>query len=183
MSAMPSLSCWMAIAAFAGTPILEAQSSYDPPVTITPRRVIMPRTARLPVAISKASARISIEGHQAQTELTLTVRNAGTSNTEAELILPVPEGVIVKGFSYGNGQGKYAASLLPAHEARRLYDTIVARALDPALLEFAGFDAIRTSVFPVPARSEVTLTVVYDQVVAPENGRFDYVLPRSEALE
>lgn len=183
MPAMPPLSCWMAIAAFVGASILEAQSSYDPPMTITPRRVIMPRTARLPVEISKASARIGIEGNRAQTELTLTVRNAGSANTEAELVLPVPEGVLVKSFSYGNGQGKYTASLLPANEARRLYDTIVARALDPALLEFAGFAAIRTSVFPVPARAEVTLTVVYDQVIAPENGRFDYVLPRSESLE
>lgn len=183
MFAIPPLSCWMAIAACVGAPILEAQSSYDPPVTITPRRVIMPRAVRIPVEISRATARISIEGNRAQTELTLTVRNSGAANTEAELLLPVPEGAIVKGFSYGNGQGKYTASLLPAQEARRLYDSIVARALDPALLEFAGFAAIRTSVFPVPARSEVTLTIVYDQVVSPENGRFDYILPRSESLE
>lgn len=109
----------MAIAALVDAPIFEAQSSYDPPVTITPRKVIMPRAVRIPVEIAKATTRIGTEGNRAQTELTLTVRNSGAANTEAVLLHPVPKGAIVKGFSYGNGQCKYTASLLPVQEIRR----------------------------------------------------------------
>ncbi len=41
--------------------------------------------------------------------------------------------------------------ILLADEARRLYEQIVNKVLDPALLEFAGYNLVRSSVFPVPA--------------------------------
>lgn len=128
------------------------------------------------------NALVRVNGRSAQTTLELSVHNGGNVPTEAELVLPVPEGVVVKGFYYGDGKASWQASLMPADEARRLYDRIVARRLDPALLEFAGFGAIRSSVFPVPARSSVKLGVVYEQLLTPVDGRLDYVLPRTEAL-
>lgn len=87
------------------------------------------------------NALVRVNGRSAQTTLELSVHNGGNVPTEAELVLPVPEGVVVKGFYYGDGKASWQASLMPADEARRLYDRIVARRLDPALLEFAGFGA------------------------------------------
>ena len=153
-------------------------------IVLPQRRVIPPvnRTVRQPVTLEKVNALVRVNGRSAQTTLELSVHNGGNVPTEAELVLPVPEGVVVKGFYYGDGKASWQASLMPADEARRLYDRIVARRLDPALLEFAGFGAIRSSVFPVPARSSVKLGVVYEQLLTPVDGRLDYVLPRTEAL-
>lgn len=153
-------------------------------IILPQRRVILPadRTVRQPVTMEKVNARILVNGRSAVTTLELDVRNNGSSPAEAELLLPVPEGVVVKGFYYGDGKAEWKASLMPADEARRLYDRIVARRKDPALLEFAGFGAIRSSVFPVPPRSSVKLGIVYEQLLTPVEGRLDYVLPRTEVL-
>ena len=153
-------------------------------IILPQRRVILPadRTVRQPVTMEKVNARILVNGRSAVTTLELDVRNNGSSPAEAELLLPVPEGVVVKGFYYGDGKAEWKSSLMPADEARRLYDRIVARRKDPALLEFAGFGAIRSSVFPVPPRSSVKLGIVYEQLLTPVEGRLDYVLPRTEAL-
>lgn len=153
-------------------------------IILPQRRVIRPadRMARQEVGMEKVNARILVNGRSAVTTLELNVRNDGPSTQEAELLLPVPEGVVVKEFYYGDGKTAWQASLLPAAEARRLYDRIVARRKDPALLEFAGYGAIRTSVFPVPPRSSVKLGIVYEQLLTPTDHRLDYVLPRTEAL-
>ena len=37
---------------------------------------------------------------------------------------------------------------IEGEDQRRIYDEIVSRVRDPALLEFAGHDLLRTSVFP-----------------------------------
>lgn len=153
-------------------------------IILPQRRVIRPadRMVRQAVGMEKVNARILVNGRSAVTTLELNVRNDGSSPAEAELLLPVPEGVVVKGFYYGDGKTAWQASLMPAAEARRLYDRIVARRKDPALLEFAGYGAIRTSVFPVPPRSSVKLGVVYEELLTPTEHRLDYVLPRTEAL-
>ena len=153
-------------------------------IILPQRRVILPadRAVRQAVGMEKVNARVLVNGRSAVTTLELNVRNDGSSPAEAELLLPVPEGVVVKGFYYGDGKTAWQASLMPAAEARRLYDRIVARRKDPALLEFASYGAIRTSVFPVPPRSSVKLGMVYEQLLAPTDHRLDYVLPRTEAL-
>lgn len=164
---------------------LAADESMEGRNIILPqRRVIAPSgpVVRPAVSLEKVNARVLVNGRNVQTTLELGVRNGGTSAAEAELLLPVPEGVVVKGFYYGDGKTSWQASLMPADEARRLYDRIVASRKDPALLEFAGFGAIRTSVFPVPARSSVKLGIVYEQLLNPAEGILNYTLPRTEAL-
>lgn len=180
---------WCLIAVWAGIAVPAYSQEADDGlaarnIILPQRRVIRPadRMARQTVGMEKVNARILVNGRSAVTTLELNVRNDGSSPAEAELLLPVPEGVMVKGFYYGDGKTAWQASLMPAAEARRLYDRIVARRKDPALLEFAGYGAIRTSVFPVPPRSSVKLGIVYEELLTPTEHRLDYVLPRTEAL-
>lgn len=180
---------WCLIAVWAGIAVPAYSQESDDGLSsrniiLPQRRVIRPvdRIVRQAVGMEKVNARILVNGRSAVTTLELNVRNDGSSPAEAELLLPVPEGVVVKGFYYGDGKTAWQASLMPAAEARRLYDRIVARRKDPALLEFAGYGAIRTSVFPVPPRSSVKLGVVYEELLTPTEHRLDYVLPRTEAL-
>lgn len=180
---------WCLIAVWAGIAVPAYSQEADDGlaarnIILPQRRVIRPadRMARQTVGLEKVNARILVNGRSAVTTLELNVRNDGSSPAEAELLLPVPEGVMVKGFYYGDGKTAWQASLMPAAEARRLYDRIVARRKDPALLEFAGYGAIRTSVFPVPPRSSMKLGIVYEELLTPTEHRLDYVLPRTEAL-
>ena len=70
-----------------------------------------------------------------------------------------------------------------ATRARETYDRIVAQARDPALLEFAGFNLVRSSVFPVEPGGDQAVRLTYEHLLAVNGDRVDYVLPRSESVE
>ena len=67
------------------------------------------------------------------------------------------------------------ARLLPRDEARRIYESIVRQVRDPALLEFAGYNLIRSSVFPVEARGTQKVRLTYEHIVEVDGNRVDFV--------
>lgn len=136
-----------------------------------------------PVAVERMDAAVSIMGQVARTTLTVTLRNPQHQQQEGQVLLPVPHGAILKSFRLEGSQGSFQAEILPREEARRIYDEIVSRLKDPAILEFAGCGALKSSVFPVPANSTVRLRMEYEELLPMDGGRIDYVLPRSESLE
>ena len=73
------------------------------------------------------------------------------------------------------------AKLLDAKEARRMYEEIVRRNRDPALLEWLGTGLFRTNVFPVPAGASRTVSLRYSQLCRKENGLTDFLFPMSTA--
>lgn len=134
------------------------------------------------VLVEGVEARIAIRGRSARTELEVTVSNPGHAQAEAVLLLPVPLDAALDAFTFEGPGASSSARLLPAEEARRTYDEIVARLRDPALLEFAGQGLLRSSVFPVPAGGRQRVRVGYDSLLAGGADRLDYLLPRSESL-
>lgn len=135
------------------------------------------------VRIGGVSADISILQQVATTSLTVTLNNPGARQQEAEMLVPVPDGAVVRSFDFGGAGREPSARLLPRDEAKATYHAIVSRLRDPALLEFAGYNLVRSSVFPVPAHGTQTVKLVYENVLAAEGNRVDYVLPRSESFE
>jgi Ca-activated chloride channel family protein len=59
----------------------------------------------------------------------------------------------------------------------------VAQARDPALLEFAGFNLVRSSVFPVEPGGTQAVRLTYEHLLPTSGDRVDYVLPRTESIE
>src|SRR5262245_19477847 len=91
------------------------------------------------VRIEQVRAGVVIRGQVATTLVEVDLRNPTSSRLEAELLMPVPDGAVVRGFSYQGASREPSARILPRDEARAIYEQFVARARDPALLEFAGF--------------------------------------------
>jgi Ca-activated chloride channel family protein len=154
---------------------------------IDDRVFIMPQTHRVPrtwaaVAISGVGADISITDQVATTTLEIAVTNPSGVPQQAELLLPVPDGVTIRALQYDGTGPEPTARIMPRDEARRLYDSIVNAAKDPALLEFAGMGAIRSSAFPVPAGSTQKIRITFEQLLTSDAGRLDYVLPKTESL-
>ena len=136
-----------------------------------------------PVQVESIDVKGRIEDQVARTTMTLTMRNPGHQQQEGQVLLPVPHGAILKSFRLEGAEGKFEAEILPREEARRIYNEIVSRLKDPAILEFAGFGALKSSVFPVPANGVARLRLEYEELLPIDAGRIDYVLPRSESLE
>lgn len=134
------------------------------------------------VAITHVRARVEILDLVATTTLEVDLHNPTRVQAEAEVLLPVPAGATVRGFAFDGPAEGATAELLPLDQATRTYESIVAELRDPALLEFAGHALVRSSVFPVPAQGEQRVRVVYEQLLDANDGRLDYVLPRSESL-
>jgi Ca-activated chloride channel family protein len=134
------------------------------------------------VHVERVRADVEIRDQIAATTLDLELRNDSGRAQEAVLLLPVPPGATVSRFLYGEGEHTSSATLLPAAEARRIYEQIVARRRDPALLEFVGYALIRSSLFPVPAGGREQVRLTYEQVLQGNGQRLDYLLPRSHAL-
>ncbi len=118
------------------------------------------------VVVEAVRAHVTLRGAAATTVLDVTVRNPGASRAQAVVLLPVPPHAAVTSFAFEGSGAEPSARLLPAAEARRLYD-----------------DIVRSSVFPVEAGGRQRVRIAYEHV-APEDGpRIDYVLPRSAALD
>ncbi|MCW8131467.1 MAG: VWA domain-containing protein [Planctomycetota bacterium] len=140
------------------------------------------RPQAAPVKITEVLAAVVIEEQVATTTLDVLLANGADARQEAEVLLPVPEGAVVRGFTFQGAASEPTAELLRKEEARRIYDEIVRQVRDPALLEFAGYNLIRSSVFPVEARGTQRVRLTYEQVLPADGKRVDYVLPRSESL-
>ena len=135
------------------------------------------------VQVTQVDARIDLADQIATTTLDIALRNPTGRPLESELLVPVPQGAVLKTFAFEGGNAEATARLLPRDEARRIYDRIVAQTRDPALLEFVGNAVVKSSVFPVPANGTQKVRVTYEQLLEADGSRLDYVLPRSEAVE
>lgn len=135
------------------------------------------------VRISEVRAEINILQQVATTTLDVSLSNPGSRQQEAEMLVPVPDGATVRSFALEGKSKEAGAKLLPKMEAKSTYLSIVSRLRDPALLEFAGYNMVRSSVFPVPARGTQRVRLIYEQVLRADGERVDYLLPRSESFE
>ena len=137
---------------------------------------------RAAIALTEVEVRIDIVETAATTTVEMRVENRTDRRQEAELVVPVPEGAVVRGFAYDGPGGEVTAEVLPREEARRIYEGLVARIRDPALVEFIGYNLIRSSVFPVEAHGRQKIRLTYEHLLEGDGDRVDYVLPRTEAL-
>lgn len=156
--------------------------------TAAARNILVPqaRSAAFGAApgmrITAVDVGVVVREQAARTTVDVSLHNGAGRDEEAVLLLPVPDGAVVRRFAFDGEAAEPTAKLLPKSEAASTYRAIVARVRDPALLEFAGHDLIRSSVFPVPAGGTQKIRVTYDHLLPRDGGRIDYVLPRSESI-
>lgn len=168
--------------------VLNTGFAQAPPQSAWCDNVIVPHTYRSSVAgnyriqVSEVAAVVSIVEQVATTRLDISLKNNSSANQTAELLIPVPAGTVVKSFTFQGEAAEQQTELLTKRDARSAFDSIVAKLKDPALLEFAGFNLVRTSVFPVPASGNQKIRIVYEHLLTAEGDRIDYVLPLSGSV-
>ncbi len=148
-----------------------------------PRPPRLPRPVDQPVQVTGIDATIKVNDQLATTQLDIALRNPNRRQVESEILIPVPDGSVFRGFSFLGTSLEATAKILPRDEARRIYESIVAQTKDPALLEFVGTGVLQSSVFPVPPGGVQKVRVVFERLLPMDGVRMDYVLPRSETLD
>ena len=127
----------------------------------------------------RSSTRVSarLDGLILQVDCEQTFVNQGSSLQEVEILIPVPaDAVVTNGLLLADGQ-EYPAEVLPAAEARRIYEEIVRSRRDPALIELAGHGLIRLSAFPIPPGGSRQVSFRYSQSLAARDGRLRLLFP------
>lgn len=139
-------------------------------------------TGPIGVELTEVEADVTVRQQVATTKLLLQLVNHGPTRQEATLLLPVPAGAVVREFAFAGQSSEPTVQMLPKQEAASIYRDLVARMKDPALLEFVGYNLVRSSVFPVEPGDKQWVRVTYEQILPSDGARVDYVLPRTELL-
>jgi Ca-activated chloride channel family protein len=103
--------------------------------------------------------------------------NPNDWQAEGMYVFPLPLDAAVSDFAMWVDGQRIEAQILSAEEARQIYDDIVRKQRDPALLEYIGRGAVQASVFPIPPGEDRRIELEYSQVLAADNGLVRYVYP------
>jgi Ca-activated chloride channel family protein len=109
-------------------------------------------------------------------EVTETFVNRGGGVGEADYIFPLPKGAAFQDLKLSINGELVSGEMMNASQARAIYEDIVRRQRDPALVEWMGYGMLRTRIFPI-APGEAKKVVVRFQMVAEREGdalRVDY---------
>ncbi|REJ70137.1 MAG: VWA domain-containing protein [Planctomycetota bacterium] len=131
--------------------------------------------------IKELAVQSRIEDQIAQVQVSQSFVNTGSRVMEVCFLFPLPyDGAIDRLTLLVDGK-EYEAKLLEATEARRIYEDIVRKNKDPALLEWMGRGMFKTSVFPVPPGAERKVTLRYSQLCRHRDGLTDFTFPLATA--
>src|SRR4029434_2439900 len=98
---------------------------------------------------------------------------------------PLPSGAAFEALQLSINGEMVSGETLPADRARQVYEDIVRRMRDPALVEWMGAGMLRTRIFPIQPGEEKRVVVRFQSVAEREGNalRVDYLRgsgPRAE---
>jgi Ca-activated chloride channel family protein len=134
-----------------------------------------PVWAPLEVAFVQASA--SIKEQIATTKIEEEFYNPNPRQLEGTFLFPVPKGAHINKFTMEINGKPVEAELLEAGKARTLYEDVVRKLSDPALLEYAGRDLFKVRIFPIEPNAKKRVTLSYSQVLKSDAGLVNFMLP------
>jgi Ca-activated chloride channel homolog len=147
---------------------------HHPPGLILPRHVPY---VFAPLEIKYHHVTVKIKDQVAFTEVDQSFFNPNNQRLEGDYIFPIPKGAQIDKFSMDINGRMSEAELLDAEKARGIYEDIVRRMKDPALLEYAGQGLFRVRIFPIEPRSEKRIRLKYIEMLRSDNGLVSYTYP------
>ena len=144
----------------------------DPPINPPPDYFILPY---LPVKYHHVT--VEIQDQVAQVKVDQAFVNDSEVPLEATYVFPLPEDAAISDFSlYVDGE-RLEGRILNKEEAREIYESIVRRNRDPALLEYVGRNAFQAQVFPIPPHGERRVQISYTQLLRQEADLVHFLYP------
>jgi Ca-activated chloride channel family protein len=132
-----------------------------------------------PLEVSSHHVDVKIDGQVAVTSIDQEFYNPNDQHLEGIYMFPVPKGAHIDKFSMEIGGKMVDAELLRADKARQIYEDIVRKMRDPALLEYAGRDLFKVRIFPIEPRSRKPIKISYTELLRSDAGTVTYSYPLS----
>jgi hypothetical protein len=123
---------------------------------------------------------VQIEGRLARTEVTQVFKNHQARQLEGTYRFMLPAGASIARLAMDVNGTMMEGELVEKEKARAIYESIVTRRKDPALLEWDGGNRFTTRIFPIPARGTKTVVLAYEQLLPQDHAevRYRYQLPK-----
>ncbi len=112
-----------------------------------------------------ADVRVTLEGRIAHVEVEERFQNTGGRVTEGSYLYPMPGEAVFQNFSLWMGDQEVRGEMMNAEQARGIYEEIVRRLKDPALLTLAGHGLVRAQVFPIQPGETRKIILRYTQLL------------------
>ena len=154
----------------------------DEPVLIVPRPPVLPGPPRpidryLPIQTRKSEVETEIRGQVATTTITQSLHNPANRRVQGSFLFPIPENARIDSFAMDIDGELTEGELLDAEKARKIYEDIVRRTLDPALFEFCDQKLFRIRIFPFQPRQTRQIRIRYTHLLTRDGELASYVLP------
>lgn len=145
--------------------------------------IIVPPTPFLPnpVQVEVKYHHVDIElTHQfAQVHIDQEFYNPNNHQVEGRYIFPIPEEAAISDFVLWIEGEKVHGEIKDADEALEIYQEIVSRMIDPAILRYAGQDMFEARIFPFPAKGNRQVELDYQQLVRKDKNLYRFIYPLS----
>ncbi len=172
---------WVTPAWSAGLIVVHEPGFWDDPMPrilprpVPPVRPVRPDWAPLELTLTKVEA--AVRDQLATTTVEQEFYNPNARALEGTFLFPVPKGAQISKFTMEINGKPVEAELLLAEKARGIYEDIVRRLRDPALLEYAGNDLFKVRIFPIEPQASKRVRLSYAQLLKSDQGLVTYAFP------
>jgi Ca-activated chloride channel homolog len=136
-----------------------------------------PQVRNVPLAVKYHRVKVEIQDQVAVTHIDQVFVNPNGWQVEGRYIFPLPDDASVTKFSMYIDGKEVQGELLEKEKARKIYEDIVRRMQDPALLEYIGTRMFQARIFPIPGRAERRIKLTYSEVLENDGGLVEYRYP------
>ena len=152
-------------------------SSLGSPLAGQGRHIRIQRPIRSGVQTVSTRVSARLTDGVADTTVTLKFRNDGNRIAEKVLLFPLPKGATADRVRMKIGDKMETGEVLDKNRARQIYEGIVRKRMDPALLEYMGRDLLRLRVFPIPAHGTQDVEVRFRMLLPESGGLYSFEFP------
>ena len=142
-----------------------------------PRPWPPPQPVWAPLEVSLTKVDVKIKDQIAVTTVDQEFYNPNPRQLEGTFLFPVPKGAQINKFTMEINGKPVEAELLAADKARGIYEDIVRKLKDPALLEYSGRDLFKVRIFPIEANARKKIRLSYSHVLKSDAGLFNFMFP------
>ena len=137
-------------------PEAAAQGWIEPELSVRDFGVVRTRTA----------VSVHVRGRVARVEVEEWFQNRGGRLGEGDYLYPLPGEAVFSDLSLFQGDVELKGETMDADKARGIYEEIVRRKKDPALIKLAGHGLLRARVFPINPGETRKITLRYTQLLS-----------------
>ena len=138
---------------------------------------IQPCIVNNAIVRTSSTVRVEMVNRVLRYEVNETFLNTGRGLGEADYLFPLPAGSAFEDLKLSINGELVSGETMNATDARRIYEDIVRRHRDPALVEWMGAGLLRARIFPINPGEEKRVVVRFQSIAQREGSalRVDYV--------